>query len=129
MRFIFLILFILNVHSSFSQESNIDRIVGVWTVKDAGITYFALCGNFDSSKSIGTRIEFLNSGQVNFYKKKEDLDQSYITLQWKFTNQNTMIIKSENGEIDLGKLKFGFYDNKLRLDNNVHGLWLEKNNL
>ncbi len=126
MRLLFLIPFILSFHYSLSQELSIDEILGIWTVNDAGITAYAICGTFDFSETIGTRFEFLNSGQLNIYKK-EISDQNYVTLQWNLTTQSTMTIKSENEEIDYGKVKFYFYNNKLYLDNNMVGLILEKN--
>ncbi len=127
MRLLFLIPFILNFHYSLSQELSFDEIVGIWTVNDAGITAYAICGTSDFSETIGTRFEFLNSGQLNIYKKKEISDQSCVTLQWNLTTESTMTIKSKNEEIDYGKVKFYFYNNKLFLDNNMVGLILEKN--
>ncbi len=125
MSLLFLIPFILTFHYSLSQELSIDEIPGVWTVTDAGITAYALCGTYDSSKSIGIRFEFLNSGQLNIYEKGNS-DQASVTLQWKFTTESTMTVKSENGEIDLGKIKFYFSNKKLYLDDNINGFILEK---
>ena len=125
MRLLFLIPFILTFHYSISQELSIDEVPGVWTVIDAGITAYALCGTHDSSKSIGARFEFVDSGQLKIYEKGNS-GQASVTLQWKFTTEGAMTVKSKNGEIDLGKVKFYFSNKKLYLDNNINGFTLEK---
>ena len=126
MKLLFLILFIFGLHSSLSQESSNDEIIGIWTVIDAGVTAYAICGTFDFSETIGTRFEFLNCGQLNIYDKNENVDQKYVNLQWSFITEATMTIKSKNEEIDYGRVKFYFHNNKLYLDNNVFGMILEK---
>lgn len=126
MRLLFFNLFILSFYSSISQESN-NKIVGIWTVSDAGITAHTFCGSFDFSKTIGTKYEFFDSGRLKIrLLEREISDQRFENLKWNFSSENTITIKSADGKIDFGKIKFYFYNHKLYLDNNVVGMVLEK---
>ena len=126
MKRLFLILSVLSFHFSLSQESSNEKIIGIWTVSDAGVTYFALCGTSDFSETIGTKFEFLKSGQLNIYEKKGNLAKINAPLYWNLTSEKTMTVKSKNDEIDLGRFKFYFSNNKLYLDNNIIGMTLER---